>query len=86
MDWRSVVGFGDVGVVSGVALLAVSNYFDSLVPSSLLQLQHNNNRQRNSSTNFSLRWNLRAFFDSPLTSTQTCRFYKQRNPSCNVST
>ena len=33
MDWRSVVGFGDVGVVSGVAMwrcsdVAVSNYFD----------------------------------------------------------
>ena len=61
MDWRSVV--------------AVSNYFDPQVPSSLLQLQHNNYRQRNSSTNFSLRRYLRAFFDSSLTSTQTCRFY-----------
>ena len=82
MDWRSVVSFGDVGVVSGVA---VSNYFDPQVPSSLLQLQHNNNRPGNSSTNFSLRWHLRAFFDSYLAFTQTCRFYKQRNP-CNVST
>ena len=82
MDWRSVVSFGDVGVVSSVA---ASNYFDPQVPSSLLQLQHNNNRPRNNSTNFSLRRHLRAFFDSPLTSTQTCRFYKQRNPSCNVS-
>ena len=51
MDWRSVVGLGDVGVVSGVcvaiatlALLAFSNYFDPQVPSSLSQLQHNNNR------------------------------------------
>ena len=83
MDWRSVVSFGDVGVVSGVA---VSNYFDPQVPSPLLQLQRNNNRQRNSSSNFSLRWHLRAFSDISLTSTQTCRFYKQRNPSCNVST
>ena len=60
MDWRSVVGFGDVGVVSVVSDVAVSNYFDPQVPSSLVQLQHNNNRQRNSSTNFSLRWYLRA--------------------------
>ena len=47
-----------------LALLAVSNYFDPQVPSSLLQLHHHKNRQRNNSTNFPPRWYLRASSDS----------------------
>ena len=53
-----------------VASLTDSNYFDPQAPSSLLQLQHNNNRQRNNSTNFPVRWDLRASFVIVLTHMQ----------------
>ena len=56
-----------------MASLAVSNYFDPIAPSSLPQLQHDNNRQRNNSTNFPLCLHLRASFVT--VPTQMHRYY-----------
>ena len=50
-----------------VASVTVSNYFDPQVPSSLPQLQHDNNWQRERLNQLFSTWHLRASFEIVLT-------------------
>ena len=69
-----------------LALLATSKFFDPQVPSSLLQLQHDDKRQRNISTNFPLRWHLQASFVNFQLLLKHAGSQKQGIYSCYVST
>ena len=52
-DEVAVVSLAVASLASAaLALFAVSNYFDPQVPSSLLQLQHNHNRQKTAQPTF----------------------------------